>query len=416
MDIGSEIRRLRISRGLTQAQLAEGIFDRSYLSQIERGYLVPPLHTVQLLAERLDVTPNALMPQTDYREELRHAEMLLNKGRRNRNLECIQESWAIFYHQKHVDKMLETVLQWADIAPNSPELLDSLSTSIAWSIVREPLPSLFWEVYVRLGNTYFSMGQYERAAWAYREIIHQCPPHDIRVRTLVNLGSALIELFEYEEALHSFEKGLECCGSNSKDRVAARCYHGLGVCCRQLGQWDLALSHTEKAHNLYISIDRIKFYETHHNLGALWLDRRNLPRAKHHLTEALNFYRDGQHKTQLTQICEEFVRSAYYDNDWKQGHAMCMEGLCTLGEEMPYLAGRLYIWKSILYLRQGEPDHAIESIYCARSLLGNHIAEVVQHLTPDIEHQLVRDIMDLALPMNGATNKPPNDSKRGSSQ
>ncbi len=399
MDIGSEIRRLRIARGLTQAQLVEGLFDRSYLSQIERGYLVPPLHTIQVLAKRLDVTPNTLMPQTNHREDLRHAEMLLSKGRRNGDLECIQESWVIFYHQKCVDKMLETVLQWADIAPNSPQLLDSLSTSIAWAIANEPLPSLFWEVYIRLGNAYFSVGQFERAAWAYREIIHQCPPHDIRVRTLVNLGSALIELFEYEEAHHSFETALECCESNSRDRLAARCYHGLGVCYRQLGKWDLALCHTKKAHSLYISIDRTKYYETHHNLGTLWLDHRNLPRAKHHLAEALTFYKNGQYRTQLAQVYEEFARCAFYENDWKQAHAMCMEGLRALEEEMPCLAGRLYIWRSILYLRQGEPDHAVESIYCARSLLGNRIAEVTQHLTPDLEHQLVRDIMNLTLPM-----------------
>ncbi|GMA65682.1 helix-turn-helix domain-containing protein [Alicyclobacillus fastidiosus] len=40
--LGQKIKRLRLQKGISQQELIQGLFDRSYLSQIERGLKVPP--------------------------------------------------------------------------------------------------------------------------------------------------------------------------------------------------------------------------------------------------------------------------------------------------------------------------------------------------------------------------------------
>ena len=59
--IGTRIKKVRNSKGLTQEELAElmGI-NSKYLSSIERGKENPTLNTVLKLAESLDVNPNEI--------------------------------------------------------------------------------------------------------------------------------------------------------------------------------------------------------------------------------------------------------------------------------------------------------------------------------------------------------------------
>ncbi len=54
--IGHKIRQCRLARGLTQEQLADGNFSKSYISQLERGTVNPSLRALRLLADRLDVS------------------------------------------------------------------------------------------------------------------------------------------------------------------------------------------------------------------------------------------------------------------------------------------------------------------------------------------------------------------------
>ena len=53
--IGQTIRRIRLSQGLTQSDLAGDDFSKSYISQLERGSVVPSLRALDVLAGRLGV-------------------------------------------------------------------------------------------------------------------------------------------------------------------------------------------------------------------------------------------------------------------------------------------------------------------------------------------------------------------------
>jgi transcriptional regulator with XRE-family HTH domain len=61
--VGANVRRKRIQKGLTQAELAEAIdVDVRYLQRIERATTVPSISTVVALADTLE-TPVSMMFQ-----------------------------------------------------------------------------------------------------------------------------------------------------------------------------------------------------------------------------------------------------------------------------------------------------------------------------------------------------------------
>jgi len=59
---GSKLKDLRTQRGLTQLQLAMAAgIDRSFLSEVERGFKEPGLHTIQSLADAFNMSMSDLL-------------------------------------------------------------------------------------------------------------------------------------------------------------------------------------------------------------------------------------------------------------------------------------------------------------------------------------------------------------------
>lgn len=59
--VGQSIRAFRVALGLTQSQLAGDTFSKSYISQLERGSVVPSIRALSVLAERLGLTLGSLL-------------------------------------------------------------------------------------------------------------------------------------------------------------------------------------------------------------------------------------------------------------------------------------------------------------------------------------------------------------------
>jgi len=51
--VGERLREARLSRGLTQAQLARGLATKGFISQVERNHTTPSLAKLRLMADRL---------------------------------------------------------------------------------------------------------------------------------------------------------------------------------------------------------------------------------------------------------------------------------------------------------------------------------------------------------------------------
>lgn len=77
--IGQRIRRARLTRNLTQGELAKGEFSVSYVSAVERGQIRPSLGALERLATRLQVPLSELL--TDTHDAEIDAALSLSEGR-----------------------------------------------------------------------------------------------------------------------------------------------------------------------------------------------------------------------------------------------------------------------------------------------------------------------------------------------
>lgn len=92
-DVGKRIKAMRIGAGMSQATLAKLIgFNRSSIANLEAGRQRIALHLFALIAEALDVDPEALLPNFDLLDEV-HGSMI---DVANENLEGALETTQDF--------------------------------------------------------------------------------------------------------------------------------------------------------------------------------------------------------------------------------------------------------------------------------------------------------------------------------
>jgi transcriptional regulator with XRE-family HTH domain len=61
LKVGKRVKQLREAAGLTMEQVAGRDLDKGHISGVERGLLVPNLHTLKAIADGLDVTMARLL-------------------------------------------------------------------------------------------------------------------------------------------------------------------------------------------------------------------------------------------------------------------------------------------------------------------------------------------------------------------
>ena len=68
LKVGTRIKKARIDKKLTQAQLAEQLdLSNNYISSIERGNAIPGLETFIMICNALDVTADMMLADSVYR-------------------------------------------------------------------------------------------------------------------------------------------------------------------------------------------------------------------------------------------------------------------------------------------------------------------------------------------------------------
>ncbi|GMA65681.1 hypothetical protein GCM10025859_61210 [Alicyclobacillus fastidiosus] len=94
--------------------------------------------------------------------------------------------------------MAESAIEWSYIASasdaTSVELLEAINyTILLISSVDEAFDFAFNLRMVR-ANTYYYLGMFDQAIWAYRDLEERRPPNELLGRVKVSLGSSLMAL------------------------------------------------------------------------------------------------------------------------------------------------------------------------------------------------------------------------------
>jgi transcriptional regulator with XRE-family HTH domain len=131
MRLGQRLRSIRLSRNLTQAQLAKDLFSISYVSGLERGQIRPSLGALEQLASRLEVPLVELATEGDFDP---HSRFLAVRSRETAPERHRQEAdralreAQIFTYQRKSDEAVTRLLgvERAHLTPRQTVLLELL--------------------------------------------------------------------------------------------------------------------------------------------------------------------------------------------------------------------------------------------------------------------------------------------------
>lgn len=364
ISVGNRLRQWRERRGFTQAELAQGLFDRSYISQIESGQVIPPLQTMELLCQRLNMPLSELIGSLSEESSRIHrqAKTLLRKGFRNHSIDQVYLGWELLAEQPIISDFIKAT----EYLVANQEELDQLL-----HVLQRAVPKMLHEGYVRddgielmveLGNAYFKSAQYLNALSIYQMILDQQRPSTATcMRIHLNMGSTLYALDRYEESLDAYQNALSDATISDNRAVMARCHHGLGIAYRALGFGEKAYEHTLQSSEFYHGIDELLRVEAIHNLGVILIDRGDLELARNKLLYSMHYYEDTGHQELIANVLEELGRISVQEDNFDQSLVWCNKGLeCVYQTDNVDLTIRLLSLKSSILRNLGSSDMAIE--------------------------------------------------------
>jgi tetratricopeptide (TPR) repeat protein/DNA-binding XRE family transcriptional regulator len=282
--LGERVRQLRVSKGLTQGELAGDRFSKEYISQIERGKTRPTRGTIEWLAGQLGVDTEFLDNgvATDERNRI-EARLARAEGL----AEVLQHEDAL----RELDGVRASI-----IATGSLPLRVRLLAAEAWARMNagdvRPAIDLLAEARILTEQPEFS--EVERADILFR--LGVCRYKLSSIATAVGLLDEALELTErselpsdllrskilnwrsrcrrrqrdYEAAREDVERALELAEGLDDRRMTAHVYFQASLIAEREGHWVLARSYAERARAIYEEIeDRADVGRLLNNLGGL---------------------------------------------------------------------------------------------------------------------------------------------------
>jgi tetratricopeptide (TPR) repeat protein len=281
--LGDRVRQLRVSKGLTQTELAGERFSKEYVSQIERGKTRPTAETIEWLAARLGVDRGFL-------------ERGVSSGERDRVESVVARAEAILESHDYA----ETVTALAGVADSLraagvPDLEFRALKAEAWARmyegqVREAVALLerarvvaeapeFTEVdradvLFRLGACRHKLSSTQTAVALLTQALELADRSGLpcdRLRSLIfEWRSRCYQVQrDFEAAREDVERALELAEALDDKYALAQAHFQASLIADRDGRWVLARSHAERAKALYEEIaHRANVGKLLNNLGA----------------------------------------------------------------------------------------------------------------------------------------------------
>jgi transcriptional regulator with XRE-family HTH domain len=293
-DVGARIRSLRTAKGLTQAQLAEPLYTKAYISMLESGRTRASMKALEHISGVLGVKPSDLLggtsgpstPQFQFIE----ARRLIEQGRANEAvpiLESLEEGLgaadqlvrlrylAIGYNAtgepKKAFPVIERAQRMADLLENAEER----------ARIKSVLASAHAKTYA-----------YDEAIRLLKECIVACETGVVKdagfhFRRLVELALALTNSRDSRQALAIYEKALAIAEQFSDRPSLAGLYAGMAKTYQNEGDLEAAITYNTKSLQLYEELGLLDQVAcTLDNAAMLYSEYGNRERAKECLARA----------------------------------------------------------------------------------------------------------------------------------
>jgi transcriptional regulator with XRE-family HTH domain len=293
-DVGARIRSLRTAKGLTQAQLADPLYTKAYISMLESGRTRASMKALEHIAGVLGVRPSDLLggtsgpstPQFQFLE----ARRLIEEGHSSEAvpiLESLEEGLtaadqlvrlrylAIGYNSIGQPKQSFPVIERAQ---RMAELLDNREEQVR---IKGVLASAHAKTYA-----------YDEAIRLLKECIASCDEGVVKdagfhFRRLVELAIALTNHRDSRQALSVYERALELSERFADRPSMAGLYAGMAKTYQNEGDLEAAILYNTKSLQLYEELGLMHQVAcTLDNAALLYAEYGNRERARECLARA----------------------------------------------------------------------------------------------------------------------------------
>lgn len=337
---GIVIKNRRRQLKMSQEQLVENRYPKSYLSRIERDLVEPPEEFLAFVAERLKL-PLAELKQPS--PKLSREEQELHLMNAHVALETNQPQKAQFYLDKLQNTKLPlkrqaryyylkgktaVLLHQYDIARADLEHALQLFES---SLLTPPIDierTRSW-----LGTVYYQQGQYLKALEFYercQETINQGRINDpnFELLTYHNLASNHHLAGNNERALHFYRKAVELSEGLEANFELAAIYWGMGLVYRSLDNLAMAKLYLDKSATLYESLGQLKEAAIVKGMvGLAMIQRNELKEAQIALSSALEIAQQLNDNAALYSATINLAELYYVKRDLTQAEQYAQEAL-----------------------------------------------------------------------------------------
>ncbi|MGD6842866.1 helix-turn-helix domain-containing protein [Bacillus infantis] len=240
-NLGKKIKDLRVSRGLKQSELSEGICTQAQISKIERGDIIPLSSTLYLIARRLGVDISYFFGMNgiasneyveDVMEQLYAARKELDYDALRRIVSVEEKNPQVLenseYHQVLLwNKGIYTFYLENDFEKSISILQEAIDlTHINASIWTESE----LEIFISMGLLHYDIEQYQECYDCLEEstlIINDLPQlqnKDLKTKVLYNQARCLWSLQKYNKAIECCHKAIDWCVKENRLRFLAQIY------------------------------------------------------------------------------------------------------------------------------------------------------------------------------------------------
>jgi HTH-type transcriptional regulator, quorum sensing regulator NprR len=258
--VGERLRQARLSRGLTQAQLAQGLATKGFISQVERNHTTPSLAKLRLMAERLGLplghfTGDSSPLEVSYLRK--SAELAVKAREPERAIALVEEGLSL----PGTANERADLLRIRGIAFEAMGRLSEAVSAQQLAAATAPPddPELNASIYAEMGFVQQSQEQFNAAMEANLRALtwldrsrHADPA--LRARVLNNLGRSSYALGQLDASDGYLRRALDAALDAESLLRIANAHMALGVSARAIGDLDRALEHCNRALELHSRI------------------------------------------------------------------------------------------------------------------------------------------------------------------
>ena len=264
LSLGHRIRELRLKKGITQTEIAQGVCTPSMISQIESDRANPSYKVLYAIAEKLDVPLDTLLSDVDlqleYISQYKMSRSMIASREYASALPLLQELLKAPRGQLSYSELLFDLGECYLHVGQLEEAEQSFTTLQEIAVLHKDahLQTLLLN---HLAHIQFQRKHYQLAIhqWqkAQEEVERIQPPAPrLKATILLHLGQVNQSLGHIQESISAYQQAAELLHEADAPADLGTAYLGLSISCRKLGALEQAADYAERAATLFEKLDQ----------------------------------------------------------------------------------------------------------------------------------------------------------------